>query len=139
MSRAMTDHLHASRDDDRMVAVERTNTVLYCEQWAETARFYRHALGLAVTFENDWFVEFAVCPGAFLSVADASRSSIRPGDGAGITLSWQVADITAVRSSLAATGVSVGEPTRRFGADVFDVFDPAGNRIEFWSGPLGDG
>lgn len=127
------------RDDDPMVVVERTNTVLYCDDWAETVAFYRNELGLTVAFENDWFVEFAVHAGAFLSVADASQSSIRPGDGAGLTLSWQVADIAAVRSSLAEAGVAVGALTRRFGADVFDVFDPAGNRIEFWSDPLGDG
>lgn len=136
---SLRDSLFPAREDGRMVAVERTNTVLYCERWPETVRFYRHALGLAVTFENDWFVEFAVRPGAFLSVADASRSSIRPGDGAGLTLSWQVADITAVRSSLADAGVAVGELGRRFGSDVFDVFDPAGNRIEFWSDSPGDG
>ena len=127
-----------SRDDDRMVAVERTNTVLYCDRWAEVVAFYRDRLGLTVTFENDWFVEFAVHTGAFLSVANAARASIRAGDGAGITLSWQVADVTAARSALAEAGVEVGDLIRRFGADVFDVFDPAGNRIEFWSESSGD-
>lgn len=116
-----------------MVAVERTNTVLYCDRWADVVAFYRDRLGLTVAFENDWFVEFAVHAGGFLSVANAARSSIRAGDGAGITLSWQVADVTDVRSAIAEAGVEVGDLSRRFGADVFDVFDPAGNRIEFWS------
>lgn len=119
-----------------MVVVERTNTVLYCEQWAETVAFYRDTLGLAVAFENDWFVEFAVHPGAFVSVADAARSSIRAGDGSGITLSWRVADVAATGAALTAAGVETGEITHRFGSSVVDVFDPAGNRIEFWSGPL---
>jgi catechol 2,3-dioxygenase-like lactoylglutathione lyase family enzyme len=122
-----------------MIAVERTNTVLYCERWVETVAFYRDTLGLDVAFENDWFVEFAVHPGAYVSIADAARTSVRPGDGSGITLSWRVADVTAVRSALAEAAVSVGEPRRRFGADVIDVFDPSGNRIEFWSGSVSDG
>lgn len=122
-----------------MVHVERSNTILYSDRWAETVEFYRERLRLEVTHENDWFVEFVVRPGSFVSVADASRSSIRSGDGAGLTLSWQVADLDAVRAALRDVGIEVGEPETRFGARVFDVFDPAGNRIEFWSGSLTDG
>jgi predicted enzyme related to lactoylglutathione lyase len=128
-----------SREDERMVPVERSNTILYCERWAETVEFYRSGLGLAVTHENDWFVEFAVHPGSFLSVADAARSSIEAGRGAGLTLSWQVADIDAAKASLTEAGIDVGEPTVRFGARVVDVFDPVGNRIELWSGSLTGG
>ncbi len=121
-----------------MVHVERSNTILYCERWTETVAFYRDVLGFLVAFENDWFVEFAVHAGSFVSVADASRSSIRSGDGAGLTLSWQVADVDAVGASLRDAGVDVGDLITRFGARVIDVFDPAGNRIEFWSGSLTD-
>lgn len=122
-----------------MWEVQRSNTVLYCDRWTETVGFYRDVLGFTVNFENDWFVEFAVHPGAFVSVADAARSSIRSGDGAGLTLSWQVADVDTVRTALIGAETSVGEPATRFGARVVDVFDPAGNRIEFWSGSLTDG
>ena len=121
-----------------MIDVERTNTVLYCDRWSDSVSFYRDALGFEIVFENDWFVEFAVHPGAFVSVADAARSSIRSGDGAGLTLSWQVADVETVRAALATAGVEVGAIRTRFGAQVVDVFDPAGNRIEFWSGSLTD-
>lgn len=121
-----------------MLEVERTNTVLYCDRWTEMVAFYRDALGFTVAFENDWFVEFAVHPGAFVSVADASRSSIRPGDGSGLTLSWQVSDVEIVRTSLSDAGVDVSDIARRFGARVVDVSNPAGNRIEFWSGSLTD-
>lgn len=121
-----------------MIEIGRTNTVLYCDRWPEVVAFYRDVLGLAVTFENEWFVEFAVHPGAHVSIADARRSSVRAGDGAGLTLSWQVMDVEAVRDTLAAAGASVGEIGTRFGSPVVDVFDPAGNRIEFWSGSLND-
>ncbi len=121
-----------------MVDVERTNTVLYCDRWSEVVAFYRDTLGFRVSFENDWFVEFTIHAGAHLSVADAARTSIRPGDGSGLTLSWQVDDVETVRAALAAAGVDVGDVGTRFGSHVVDVFDPAGNRIEFWSGSLND-
>lgn len=116
-----------------MIDVERTNTILYCDRWSDAVAFYRDALGLAVVFENDWFVEFAVGAGAFVSVADAARSSMAPGDGSGLTLSWRVADVTAVRSELRRRGVDVGAVGSRWGAATFDVCDPSGNRIEFWA------
>jgi predicted enzyme related to lactoylglutathione lyase len=121
-----------------MLHVERSNTILYTACWPETVEFYRARLRLTVTFENDWFVEFAVHPGSFVSVADATRTSIGAGDGAGLTLSWEVADLDATRASLSDAGLDVGAPTVRFGARVFDVFDPSGNRIEMWSGALTD-
>ena len=118
---------------DDVLDVGRTNTVLYVDRWAEAVAFYRDVLGFAVAFENDWFVEFTVHDDSFVIIADASRSSIRAGGGAGLTLSWKVADVDAARASLSGAGVRVGELTTRFGTRVFDVFDPAGNRIELWS------
>jgi predicted enzyme related to lactoylglutathione lyase len=116
-----------------MLRAERTNTILYCTTWSETVAFYRDSLGLPVSFENDWFVEFDVAPGSFVSVADSGRASVAPGDGRGITLSWQVEDVTATRDTLRESGVDVGPVRHRFGSPVVDLFDPVGNRIELWS------
>ena len=116
-----------------MLHVGRSNTILYVDRWRDVVAFYRDGLGLAIEFENDWFVEFSVGPASFVSVADAARASIRPGHGAGLTLSWQVADVRAVRADLIERGIDVGEVGRRWGAVVFDVLDPSGNRLEFWS------
>ncbi len=116
-----------------MVTVRRSNTILYTDRWAETVAFYRESLSLAVVFENDWFVEFALGPTSFVSVADASRSSIAPGRGDGITLSLQVEDVHVVRADLLRAGVEVAEIGVRWGAEVLDVRDPAGNRVEFWA------
>jgi catechol 2,3-dioxygenase-like lactoylglutathione lyase family enzyme len=113
--------------------VRRSNTILYTDHWAETVAFYRESLSLTVAFENQWFVEFVLAPGAYVSVADATRSSIAPGRGEGITLSLQVDDVRAVRADLVRADVEVGEIGVRWGADVLDVHDPSGNRIEFWS------
>ena len=118
-----------------MIRVERTNTILYCRHWPESVAFYRDQLGLPEAFANDWFVELMLGPDSFLSVADAARSSIPPGDGAGITLSWQVREVDRTRAQLLDAGVAVGETGRRWGATVLDLFDPEGNRVELWSEP----
>jgi catechol 2,3-dioxygenase-like lactoylglutathione lyase family enzyme len=116
-----------------MLRVERANTILYCERWADTVAFYRRLLGATVVFANDWFVELAVTDGASVSIADAGRASITSSGGAGLTLSWQVADVVRVREELVAAGVAVSDVRRRFGAPVVDLFDPEGHRVELWS------
>lgn len=122
-----------------MTSVRRANTILYTDCWVEMVSFYGEVLGMSVEFENDWFVEFAAGPGAFVSVADAQRTSISPGSGDGITLSWQVDDVHEVRTELLDLGVEAGPIGARWGADVLEVHDPAGNRVEFWSARAGSG
>ena len=117
------------------LAVERSNTILYCEAWSATVDFYRHVLALPVTFENEWLVEFKIHSGAMVSVADAGRATIVAGHGDGITLSWRVADAGAARLELVARGVVTSPVTRRWGSSTTMFNDPAGNRIELWSDP----
>jgi len=52
------------------VNVRRSNTILYCIEWADTVAFYRDVIALEPTHEVDWFVEFALHDAARLSVAD---------------------------------------------------------------------
>jgi predicted enzyme related to lactoylglutathione lyase len=56
------------------------------------------------------------------------------GNGKGITLSFQIDDLHAAHRTLTKEGLT---PTtirsQVMGADVFYLFDPEGNRIEFWS------
>jgi predicted enzyme related to lactoylglutathione lyase len=110
------------------------NTILYSRRWSEMVTFYRDVVGLPITLENDWFVEFHVAGEGYLSVADSARTTIEPGHGAGLTLSWQVQDLASVRMRLIEAGQSVSEIRTRWGAPVADLFDPGGNRIELWSG-----
>lgn len=111
--------------------VARTNTILYCVAWKETVDFYREQVGLDVSFESDWFVEFQVGT-SFLSIANAARATVGESRGQGITLSWEVPDIEAARSELEGTGVPVGPVKRRWGAPVVDFWDPEGHRVELW-------
>ena len=62
--------------------------------------------------ESDWLVEFAVVPTACLSVADAKRTSIRPVGGAGITLTFKVADLQNMRQRFLDRNVWVDPMTQ---------------------------
>ena len=121
--------------DQSPLAIDRTNTVLYCDRWAETVTFYRSVLGLTVAFENDWFVEFQLTSSSFLSIADSSRATVSAVQGQGVTLTWHVPDLDATRALLQGNGIDVTEIRRRWGADVFYCHDPEGHRIELWSDP----
>ena len=113
--------------------LRRTNTILYCRQWSATVVFYRDVLNLAVLHETDWFVEFRLSNESRLSVADARRTSIEPGRGRGITLSFQVWNLDAVRSELLADAIATSDVRLVWGSRAFYIHDPEGNRIEFWA------
>ena len=127
------DQSDVERFDGAPLTIERTNTVLYCERWSQTVAFYRSVIGLSVAFENDWFVEFQLASSSFLSIADASRATIDPVEGQGVTLTWKVADLTAARTLVESKGVAATDIRRRWDADVFYCHDPEGHRIELWA------
>lgn len=114
--------------------IDRANTILYCSRWQECVEFYRDGLGLDVASENDWFVEFSLNPDSRLSVADARRASIESAGGRGITVTLKIEDILSAHQALMDRGLLPGEIKKHaWGADVFYLRDPDGNRIEFWS------
>lgn len=115
-----------------MFSVKRTNTILYCKQWAETVAFYQHVLGLRVTHETDWFIEFQLADNVYLSVANEQRATVKSASGAGITLSWQVDDIQQAHDKLQAKAITVSPLKQKWGATVCYFHDPEGNRIELW-------
>jgi catechol 2,3-dioxygenase-like lactoylglutathione lyase family enzyme len=116
-----------------MPLIKRINTILYCNKWEETITFYRERLGLKSAFQCDWFVEFRITPTAFLSVADQSKATLASAQGKGITLSFQIDHLRTaynefIRDGLAPTKIRANV----MNADVFYLFDPEGNRLEFW-------
>ncbi len=114
-------------------APSRTNTILYCGRWVDTVAFYTGTLGLPITHSTDWFLEVALGTTAYLSLANAERTTIKPNHGAGITLSWQVADLAASHAALGDLEVSVTDIAQRWHVDYVELHDPEGNRIELWS------
>lgn len=115
-----------------VLRLKTANTVLYCHKWQQTVAFYRDTLQLPITFNNDWFYEFALTPTACVSIANASRATIEAVEGQGITLAWQVESIAAQRAWLLSKGVPVGPIHSRFGSAVCYFYDPEGHRLELW-------
>jgi uncharacterized glyoxalase superfamily protein PhnB len=116
------------------VDIKTVNTILYCKKWPETVAFYKTKLKLEAAVSLEWFVEFKLNKTAFLSIANAERTSIDSSEGKGLTITMQVDDIEATYAYLKETGLN---PTsikdHPWGAKVLYVYDPEGNRLEFWS------
>ncbi len=114
--------------------IKNSNTILYCRKWKAVVAFYKTQLKFPVTTFCDWFTEFRLNEASCLSIADASRTSIDTSGGKGITITLEVDDIEAIYSYLEEAGVN---PTsikdHVWGAKVIHIFDPEGNRLEFWS------
>jgi catechol 2,3-dioxygenase-like lactoylglutathione lyase family enzyme len=111
------------------------NTVMYCKRWQQSVHFYRDILKLHISFsKDDWFIEFSVNGAAHLSIADASRCSIAPGSGVGLTLSFLVADLRAMHAFFRQHAIATTEiRAHSWRAPYFYVHDPEGTRIEFWA------
>jgi catechol 2,3-dioxygenase-like lactoylglutathione lyase family enzyme len=114
--------------------IQTSNTIIYCLKWQETVDFYKNRLQLKVLTAREWFVEFELTTTARLSIADAARTSISSSEGKGITLAMEVEDIEATHAVLLASGLkSQVIRDHAWGARVFYLLDPEGNRLEFWS------
>jgi catechol 2,3-dioxygenase-like lactoylglutathione lyase family enzyme len=114
--------------------IKTANTILYCKRWKETVAFYKIKLGLQVTTSREWFVEFKLNEASRLSIADESRASIDSNEGKGITITFEVIDIKMAHSYLKEVGLNPPPiKDHPWGAKVFRIYDPEGNRIEFWS------
>ena len=110
------------------------NTILYCNKWQETVDFYKDYLGLPITHNADWFIEFKLTETAHISIADESRASIKNCGGAGVTLALQVESAEETWQYLSNSGLAI-EPVREhpWGSYFFYFSDPEGHRIEVWS------
>ena len=79
-------------------------------------------------------MEFKLNDASRLSIADEARSSIDSNDGKGITITLEVDDIETIHLYLNEVGLN---PTpikdHAWGARVIHIYDPEGNRLEFWS------
>jgi catechol 2,3-dioxygenase-like lactoylglutathione lyase family enzyme len=120
-----------------IIDVARVSTILYCTAWTQAVDFYRDTLCFEVTYENDWFVEFALGDGSHISIANAARATIAATGGSGVTLSWQVPDVGRAHRILNERGVQPGAIHQSWGAAAFHFRDPEGHRIELWATPNG--
>lgn len=112
----------------------RSNTILYCRCFSECVTFYKEVIGLRIHLSTAWLVEFQLSEAAYLSIADAHRTTIDSTGGVGITLSFAVLDIDAAHNDLSRKGIPVSAFKSIWNARVFYLQDPEGHRIELWQG-----
>ena len=103
--------------------IKRINTILYCRNWNDTVKFYRDVLKLMVQLIDN----------TFLSIANATGTSIKSSNGDGITLSFKVENVDAAQRQLREIGIETGPIKPIWGVRAFYIFDPEGHRIELWS------
>ena len=116
-----------------MMTIQTANIIIYCEKWKESTQFYSYNLSLPTLFQKDWFVEFKLTESARLSLADATRSSIKSSHGMGLTISLQVDDIESEHIRFQKKNLKPTPIRSVWDNQVFYLFDPEGNRIEFWA------
>ncbi|MBF0226808.1 MAG: VOC family protein [Desulfobacterales bacterium] len=87
-----------------------------------------------VTAFFEWFIEFKLNETSRLSIANEERTSVRSSCGKGLTITMRVVDIKETLSFLEKEELN---PTpikdHPWGAKVIYIYDPEGNRLEFWS------
>ncbi len=110
-----------------------TNIILYCKRWEKCIEFYSDELNLPVLFQKAWFVEYKLTKRAHLSIADSAQSSIKSSGGIGLTISLQVQDIQSEHIRFQKKNLNPTPIHPIWGSKAFYLFDPEGNRIEFWS------
>ena len=113
--------------------IVQSNTILYCDNYEQTVRFYRDVLHLQVCHKRDWFVEFKLFDQAFLSIADTKQTTIESSKGNGITISLKVEYIDQVHAWFYEQGIIVSEIKSVWGSKAFYLSDPEGHRIELWA------
>ena len=118
-----------------MIQVKSANTIIYCENWEKTRTFYSESLGLETRFKReDWFIEYIITDTACLSIADASKCTIKPSHGDGITLSFYVDNLNVLFDQFKEGQLNPTEiKAYSWRAPYFYIHDPENTRIEFWA------
>lgn len=99
--------------------------------------FYVDLLGLQVAWESDWYVSLAAsdAPGAQLALVAEGHSSVPPAHRsrpAGVLITFEVSDATAVWRRAADLGVPIAQELRdeTFGQRHFMAVDPDGLLVD---------
>jgi catechol 2,3-dioxygenase-like lactoylglutathione lyase family enzyme len=119
--------------------VNLTHVRLLVSDMSASYRFYRDALGLPTTWdENPGYAEFEVGPEHALAIFPRSEMAetvdLRPDGGDGAVLVFSVESVDDEVARLRAEGVEVGDPfdRRDWGLRAAHLRDPDGNLVELY-------
>jgi catechol 2,3-dioxygenase-like lactoylglutathione lyase family enzyme len=113
-------------------SVDSFHTVLFCRKWEVCVSFYRDILGFKEVDIKPGFVEVQVAPGSQIGLLRSSKNS----DPGCVILSFRVRDVDRLHDSLSTIckEVTAVKP-HPWGARIFELRDPEGRRLEFWTPP----
>jgi catechol 2,3-dioxygenase-like lactoylglutathione lyase family enzyme len=114
--------------------IESFHTVLFCREWDACVAFYRDVLGFPVADRKRGFVEFEVAPNARIGLIRSDGESAVNKNGRAFILSFRVADVEEVHKMLSEhSRETTAVKQHAWGARVFELRDPEGRRLEFWT------
>ena len=116
------------------LSVESFHTVLFCRKWDACVSFYRDVLGFKVVDTKPGFIEFQVAQGSQIGLLKPSKDSASEPDDTSFILSFRVRDVEEIHKTLSArcTGITAVKQ-HSWGARLFELRDPEGRRLEFWT------
>jgi len=113
--------------------VQSMHAVLRCRRWAECVSFYGEILGFPAVERHKGFVEFQVTPDSRIGVIRVSKTD-SPGSAESCLLSFRVPDLAEAHRTLRARRPELEQVrSHAWGAKVFELRDPEGRRVEFWT------
>ena len=112
--------------------IKQSNIILYCKNWEECIIFYKEKLKLEINFSKSWFVEFSLNDFSKLSIANEEKATIKSAEGLGVTISLNIENINEYYLKLKEIELNPTKIKEIWGSKSFYIYDPEGNRIEFW-------
>ena len=118
----------------KSLSVDSFHTVLFSRKWDACVSFYRDILGFAVVDEKSGFVEFEVASDSRIGLIQSERCSDPVRNEYSFILSFRVENVEEIHKILSMKCSRVSAVKRHsWGARLFEVKDPEGRRLEFWT------
>jgi catechol 2,3-dioxygenase-like lactoylglutathione lyase family enzyme len=110
------------------------HTVLVCREWDACVSFYRDILRFEAVDSREGFVEVRVHPGAYIGLIRQKTAEDPGTPDTRIILSFRVEDLDTIHEILRERRINVtGIQLHPWGARLFELRDPEGRRLEFWT------
>jgi catechol 2,3-dioxygenase-like lactoylglutathione lyase family enzyme len=118
----------------KSLSAESFHTVLFCRKWDACVAFYRDILGFEVVDAKPGFVEFEVAPGSRIGLLKPAGDVASEYSDASFILSFRVGNVDEIHRTLSerCEGLT-GVKSHSWGARLFELRDPEGRRLEFWT------
>jgi len=115
-------------------SVESFHTVLFCREWDACVNFYRDILGFEEVDTRAGFVEVQVTPESLIGLLRHKKEDGAINLDTSIILSFKVGNVGKMHQRLSKRCKGVTELKRHpWGARLFELRDPEGRRLEFWT------